>query len=50
MLAYILVIRYVAVSPRSDLCKPALYQSTVVVSSDKRDTNELYRAGATLFT
>ena len=36
--------------PVSDLSKPALYQSAVVVATNKRIPNEAYRAGANLFT
>ena len=36
--------------PVSDLSKPALYQSAVVVATNKRVPNEAYRAGANLFT
>ena len=36
--------------PVSDLFKPALYQSAVVVATNKRVPNEAYRAGANLFT
>jgi hypothetical protein len=36
--------------PVSFLPKPALYQSAVVVSTNKRIPNESYRAGANLFT
>ena len=34
----------------SDLSRPALYQSAVVVATNKRIPNEAYRAGANLFT
>ena len=34
----------------SGLRKPALYQSAVVVSTNKKVPNEAYRAGANLFT
>ena len=34
----------------SDLSKPALYQSAVVIATNKRIPNEAYRAGANLFT
>ena len=36
--------------PVSGLAKPALYQSAVVVATNKRVPNEAYRAGANLFT
>ena len=36
--------------PVSDLSKPALYQSAVVVATNKKFPNEAYRAGANLFT
>ena len=36
--------------PVSDLANPALYQSAVVVATNKRVPNEAYRAGANLFT
>ena len=36
--------------PASDLSKPALYQSAVVVATNKRVPNEAYRAGANLFS
>ena len=36
--------------PVSDLSRPALYQSAVVVATNKRIPNEAYRAGANLFT
>ena len=34
----------------SDLSEPALYQSAVVVATNKRVPNEACRAGANLFT
>ena len=36
--------------PVSGLARPALYQSAVVVATNKRVPNEAYRAGANLFT
>ena len=36
--------------PVSGLSKPALYQSAVVIATNKRVPNEAYRAGANLFT